>query len=112
LESIKEQFGGDIKPLALRKEGWKQGYSLRICWSRAVSFLDKIKPWLLIKSLQAETVFAWDAIRPRTGKMTNVARAEYQDAVDLLRARMTWLNKKGENSEIDPIEVFLDRGKK
>lgn len=101
LEDIKNEFGGDIQPLSLRKENWKQGYSWRLSWSRAVEFLDKINPWLRIKHLQAQTIFAWNAIRPNSGGQWD------DDALKLLTDRMTWLNKKGDNFGPDPIEAVL-----
>lgn len=98
---LKQQFGGDIKPLSLRKPGWKQGYSWRISWSPAVELLKKLDWHLFVKRQQAATVFAWDEVRPGRGGKWD------QDALDFLQQRMKWLNKKGPSSEPDPIEVVL-----
>lgn len=104
LESFVEQFGGDLNPLALRKEGWEPGWEWRLSWSKAVAFLDAIHPWLKVKTLQAETVFAWDAIRPGSGKN----HTWDQDAQNLLTRRLTWLNKKGPVMEDDPILAVIE----
>ena len=105
LEDLKEQFGGDVKPLSLRKNNWKQGYIWRLSWTRAVDFLDLIYDYLRLKDAQAATVFAWDAIRPGKGhKPTD----EDREAVDFLLERMTWLNAKGTRTTVDPIEQYLE----
>jgi hypothetical protein len=104
LVRVKEKFGGDIQPLALRKKGWKQGYSWRLTWTKAVDFLEVIQPHLILKTRQAETVFAWDAIRLHRGRVAPARRIEHQPAIDLLVKRMTWLNKKGNGTLTDPID--------
>lgn len=114
LQRIRERFGGDIKPLSLRKGNWKQGYSLRISWSKAVEFLSEIHPYLFLKAAQAETVFAWDAIRLGSGKKTLQQKEEYKDSCDLLHRRMRWLNQKGNKDTVDPIdeEIALSTARK
>jgi hypothetical protein len=107
LEELRTSFGGDIKPLALRRKNWKQGWSWRLSWSAAVSFLAEIKPWLQLKNAQAETVFAWDAIRLGRGRVTSAAREEYDDTCALLINRMRWLNRKGPHNDPDPIDAVL-----
>src|SRR5262245_35104342 len=67
LERLRDIFGGDIAPLAYRKDGWKPSYQWRLSWSRAIRFLDAISPWLVIKAPQVELAFAWDAIRMGCG---------------------------------------------
>jgi hypothetical protein len=104
LEKLQQQFGGDIRQLALRRSGWKTGWYWRLSWSRAVAFLDAIYPWLRVKRAQAQTIFAWDAIRVGRGKQSAADRAAYLDAVELLRVRMHWLNKKGGSEQPDPID--------
>jgi hypothetical protein len=103
LEEFKDRFGGDIRALAKRKDGWKQGYYWRLSWTRAVAFLDAISPYLRIKDRQAHTIFAWDAIRLGSGRITKASYAEYQDSCDLLRERIEWLNRKGPNNDPDPV---------
>ena len=107
LYALQKAFGGDVRALSKRKQGWKQGWYWRISWSRAVDFLDRIFPWLRIKSNQASTVFAWDAIRLGSGTATKANRQEYDDSVRLLVDRMRWLNKKGEHDTPDPVEVVI-----
>ena len=107
LKKIQNKFGGDIKPLSYKKENWKQGYSLRISWSKAIDFLSEIYPYLFLKADQAETVFAWDAIRLGSGTKTLKEKQEYKDSCDLLYRRMKWLNQKGNKDTIDPIDEEL-----
>lgn len=102
LLALQEKFGGDIQPLSARKHNWKQGFSWRISWSRAVRFLEQISKYLIIKQRHAHTIFAWDAIRPGSG-----AGHIDVDALDLLVARMKWLNKKGPINGVDPIDQCL-----
>jgi hypothetical protein len=101
LEDLQAKFGGDIKPLSLRKANWKQGYTWRLSNMRAVDFLDAIRPWLRIKDRQADTVFCWAAVRPGKGKRPD------RDATSLLVEHMTWLNRKGVNIEQSPMERAL-----
>ncbi len=101
LEELKNRFGGDIKPLSLRKENWKQGFSLRLTWLNAMKFLTKIYPFLILKRRQAETVFAWDAIRPGRGSDPDF------ETMQLLADQMRWLNKKGLHSEVEPILKYI-----
>ncbi len=89
LEDLQVKFGGDIKPLSLRKSNWKQGWQWRISWTRAVNFLDKINPWLRLKSQQACAVFAWDTVRPGMGNDWDSETRDY------LVSYMKSLNMKG-----------------
>lgn len=98
LELLQEKYGGDINPLSLRKENWKQGYSWRVSWSKAVDLLEKVYPYLIIKRRQAQTVFAWDACRPNN---------EDREALQLLVDQMHWLNKKGNAVSVEPIILAL-----
>lgn len=109
--SIQRRFGGDIRPLSLRKKGWKVGYVLRLGWSVAVNFLDKISPWVVVKAKQLHTVFAWEAIRPHRGKMTKEEQAVYRDCLTLLQDRMAWLNRKGPSFGTDPAVLASKRKK-
>jgi hypothetical protein len=102
LNEFKEKWGGDIKPLSLRKENWKQGYYWRISWAKAVNFLSDIEPYLKIKNRQAHAVFAWDEIRPGMGGKAD------KDSFDFLVSYVHWLNKKGINNEKNPLDVVLE----
>jgi hypothetical protein len=104
LEEMQTAFGGDIKPLSKRKDNWKQGYYLRLSWSKAVDLIAKVQPWLRIKQDQAAAIFAWDAIRLGTGKKTSDERQQYHEAIDFLLAYMTWLNKRGPCLEENPLD--------
>jgi len=89
LQKLKDEFGGDIKPLSLRKINWKQGWAWRLSWTRAVNFLDKISPWLQLKSQQACVVFAWDTVKPGMGNDWDSGARDY------LVSYMRELNRKG-----------------
>lgn len=102
LEKLKEQFGGDINPLSLRKENWKQGWAWRSSWSKSVKFLEDIYPYIFIKKNQIDCVIAWSHIRPGRGKKIN------KETMDFLINEMRWLNKKGINNEIEPLAMELD----
>jgi len=102
LNEFKEKWGGDIKPLSLRKDNWKQGYYWRISWAKAVNFLSDIEPYLKIKNRQAHAVFAWDEIRPGRGNKAD------KDSFDFLVSYVHWLNKKGINNEKNPLDVVLE----
>ena len=106
LKEIQNKFGGDIRKLVGRKKNWKQCYMLRICWSSAVDFLDKISPYLRIKDRQAHTVFAWAAIKPGRGKHSAEVQESYQAVMEMLCDRMKWLNKRGVNNDPDPIDAI------
>lgn len=101
LEALRCQFGGQIYKQCGRRVGWKQGYNWRLSWSSAVEFLDLIRQWLLIKDQQADTIFAWDAMRLGYGKRMD------QEVLELLVHRIKWLNKKGPRTEPDPIDAVL-----
>ena len=101
LNALKDQFGGDINPLSLRKENWAQGYTWRLSWTKAVEFIRRIEPYLFIKDKQAHTILAWDHIRPGRGQKWD------KDALALLQERITWLNAKGIKYGNDPIEAVL-----
>lgn len=102
LNEFKNKWGGDIKQLSLRKDNWKQGYSWRICWSKAVEFLSDIEPYLKIKKHQAHAVFAWNEIRPGKGRKAD------KECLDFLVSYVHWLNKKGINNEKNPLDVVLE----
>ena len=107
LEALQDQFGGRITPLWGRKENWKPCWQWQITWSRAVRFLVGITPWLRLKLPQAQTVFAWNAIKIGPGRKRAAEIAEHDEAVALLVQRMTWLNTRGLRVGDDPIDVFL-----
>lgn len=102
LNEFKKKWGGDIKPLSLKKDNWKQGYYWRISWAKAVNFLSDIEPYLKIKNRQAHAVFAWDEIRPGRGGKAD------KDSFDFLVSYVHWLNKKGINNEKNPLDVVLE----
>jgi hypothetical protein len=106
LEELRQQFGGDIKPLALRRAGWRQGWQWRLSWARAVEFLDRIYRHLRIKRLQAQTVFAWAAVAPGRGREWD------REALALLVDRMRWLNQKGPTIGEDPIAIAMSKAGK
>lgn len=101
LEAIKQRYGGDIHPLALRRKGWKQGWQWRLSSTRAINFLSDISDHLVIKWDQAVTAFAWAECRPGKGQKWE------RDVLDLLVARMRWLNKKGPYRGEDPINPVI-----
>jgi hypothetical protein len=107
LERLKESFGGDIKKLSGRKKGWKQAYVWRLSWSKAVSFLDSIQPWLLNKWRQAEVAFAWDANRLGRGNHDVATKQAVKEANELLIEQLHWLNHRGENNTPEPILLVL-----
>jgi hypothetical protein len=102
LNEFKEKWGGDINPLSLRKDNWKQGYSWRLSWSKAVDFLNEIEPYLKIKNLQAHAVFAWDECRPQRGGKWD------KETVDFLVEYAHFLNKKGISNDINPLHSALN----
>lgn len=102
LQDFQKKWGGDINALSLRKENWKQGYSWRISWAKAVDFLSDIEPYLKIKKYQAHAVFAWDAIRPGRGGKVD------KDSLEFLVSYVHWLNKKGINNEKNPLDIVLE----
>lgn len=108
LEQFKKRFGGDIRPLSKRKSNWKIAYSWRVNWQKAVSFIDAIYPYLIIKTAQAELVFAWAAIKEGTSKRTRFDQ-DHKDTLDFINSRSKWLNKRGVNNEIDPLIPLLER---
>lgn len=105
LDSLKSAFGGYITPLTGRKSGWKQAYAWVINNSKAVDFVARLEPWLRIKHEQVWLLFAWDAIRPGSGKQWS---AEALETLDMLNAQSKWLNHRGEGrTEISPIDAEL-----
>ncbi len=97
LEELKKQFGGDISSNSKGKTGWKKGYNWDIRWSKAIDLLDRVYEYLFIKYQQANVVFAWDAIRPGSGKKWDT------EARNLLVDEMHWLNQKGDIIRQEPI---------
>ena len=117
LQDLAGCFGGNINPLSKRKQGWKKAYSWRITSARAVNFIEKIYPYLRIKDRQAQVVFAWDAIRPGSGRQNAANKAEHDDAVALILEQISWLNKRGQNDSESPMalvaaEIGKGRSKK
>lgn len=107
LDDIQRQFGGDVKPLACRKAGWKQGFQWCLSWSKAVDFLEKVSPWLRVKKQQAATAFAWDAIRIGPGKHGSEKVLEHRHAIDLLVDYLHWLNQKGNPTRENPLNSAI-----
>jgi hypothetical protein len=107
LEMFQKRWGGDIKSSRVKgKPIWKERFTWRLSWSKCVSFLSQVEPFLVIKNKQAHTVFAWDAIRPGKG------RSYEKESVDFLISRMRWINKKGVFHSKDPVEIALSKAGK
>ena len=81
--------------------GWKQGYSWRLSWSKAVDFLSQIEPYLKLKNLQSHAVFAWNEIKPGKGKKAD------KESFDFLVDYVHFLNKKGTNNQENPLDIVL-----
>lgn|SRR5262245_7055895 len=96
LEMLKDQYGGDIYPLSGRHTGWNQAYQWRLSGTKAIDLLDEIYPFLIVKRLQADTAFAWQACRGGRG------RAFDPETAGLLLRRMRWLNTRGPKQGDDP----------
>jgi hypothetical protein len=107
LQMLQQKYGGDIRKLSKQKSNWKTGFYWRVSWVRALEFLEDIRPYLILKARQADTIFAWNAIRLGQGRTTAKKRQEYLDSCEMLVERMHWLNKRGLNNSIDPIDLFL-----
>lgn len=105
LEYLQECFGGDIHALT-RKDGWKQAWQWRLCWSRAIEFVTLIQPWLRIKKPQANIALCWDYHRPGTGGWRN--GNDNREVNEYLRECITYLNKRGEHDLEDPIKRECD----
>lgn len=102
---LQSHFGGDISPLSHKKDGWRQGWSWRLSWTKAVDFLDVIYPYLRIKAQQADVAFAWNATRlGRGGKSSR----EHVEAMEFLIKELTFLNKKGIHNEQDPLDLLTE----
>lgn len=102
LRRLQKDFGGDIYPIVHRKINWKPSWGWRISWKRAVDFCEAIHPYVYVKRDQIDTVIAWKELKE--------GRSRDKDSVDLIIERMHWLNKKGPNSNPDPIDRFLPEG--
>ena len=106
IDEIHQTFGGNVFPVCHRKPHWKPSYEWRLQWSRCVAFLAWISPWLRVKQLQAQTVFAWDAMRPGRGNWRD--ENENAELRDFFIARMHWLNRRGiDDGSPDPVDVVL-----
>lgn len=101
LEWLKSIFGGDIKKLSSRRDGWKQGYCWRISWTRAIEFLSLIAPWSRLKKRQIEIALAWDWSRAGMGQKSEPL------SVDLLVRELHWWNQRGGTSDPNPVSEFL-----
>lgn len=107
LDFFQQTFGGDIKHKK-KRDGWKDAWEWRLQWTKAIDFLSAISPWLQVKNRQASVAFAWDAIRPGSGRKTKHQMLEHQEAVDLLSKQLSWLNKRGPAVSVySPVDLYL-----
>lgn len=93
LQAIQQEYGGDIQRMR-KTQGWKQGYNWRISWTKAVDFLEELSPYLIVKTEQANLVFAWDICREGRGKKFD------KETQDYLVEQMTKLNRRGDDASI------------
>lgn len=96
LATLQEQFEGDLREARGRESAWKPYWIWRLSYRRAVEFLDWIRPELRVKDAQADLVFVWAG-----------SRDAGIDDMDLLVDQMHWLNRKGQHSELEPVELVL-----
>lgn len=108
LERLRSQFGGRIKTLRRVKDPKPQNresYQLVIAWDYAIDFIKLIRPYLVVKTKQADVALEWNAKRNRSrgGQVGKKGRPrsepklteEYRQQMQDLRSRMASLNKKG-----------------
>lgn len=104
LNWLQENLGGRIFKAAKRKDGWKPSYDWRCAWKPATELIERVYPYLKIKDGQARVFFAWDAIRPKKGRLPEAEAKNMADASDLLRRQLKWLNFRGTGRpEISPV---------
>ena len=66
LEIFKEKFGGQIRPLKKMMSQYKQAWLWRIVSRQALSFLEQIIPYLIIKTNQAILAISFQkSLRPQ-----------------------------------------------
>ena len=93
LEEIKRTMGGTMSEVGKRRAGWKPSYALIWTNAAAARVIQKIKPFLLVKSEQSEALLAFDQriragrrVRDAAGRLLPLARRE-------IRFRQTVYNR-------------------
>ena len=105
LESLQKSFGGFIQKGYRPQKHWKQSYHWTISNAKACEFLTKIYAWVCIKKEQIWLVWAWDAIRPGSGRNWD---QNMIDALNLINEQSKWLNWKGvDRPVVSPIDQCL-----
>lgn len=102
LEFVQSIFGGGIYEVKRPNDRWKDAYRLHFNGRLAVTFLGAIHPWLRIKADQALVAFAWAALKDGA-----LGDDDLAPCYGLLEDQLSWLNKRGPNSEIEPIKLAL-----
>lgn len=103
LDFISSIFGGVVRQVTRRNDHWKTAYRLDFINRHASSFLEKIDPWLRIKSNQSTIAMGWEFLRSEGQAKTK----ETWNAYALLERQLTWLNKKGIHNDPEPMLTVL-----
>lgn len=104
ISDLKESFGGHIIMRPPHKLHWKASSHWVLQNGKSVELLEKCYKYLRIKKNQAKCLFLHSAIRPGKGRSWDVEGIE---ACYLLEDQIHWLNKKGINDQIEPMEKEL-----
>lgn len=108
IEILYGEFGGCIRYQKRIKPGWKESFHWVATSNIAMTFLNKVQKYLILKHPQATCLQLYESIRPGKGKRWT---ADSKDARDLLKRQIAWLNKKGNHNEMEPInEVLKEMG--
>ncbi|KKM87911.1 hypothetical protein LCGC14_1264120 [marine sediment metagenome] len=91
---LKAEFGGTLY-CRQRKQGWKNVWAWDARSNKALKFLEAIRPWLLMKTKQADIAIAFQ--RQRAPHVPRSAADKHMDK--MLGKIMTGLNARGTPTE-------------
>src|SRR5881628_3015542 len=105
LEEIKRTTGGTMSVVGQRRAGWKHSYALILTNAAAARVIQKIKPFLLVKSEQSEALLAFDQriragrrVRDAAGRLLPLARREIRFRQTVYN-RVKRMNRRGSEGQ-------------
>jgi hypothetical protein len=95
VEYVQGLFGGTVTALKRSNPKWKPSWHWILTWSRAIYFLEGIRPWIRIKTGQIDVAMQWSVLRPGSGQWRGFKTKARNQEIILLKAQLKWLNHRG-----------------
>ncbi len=116
LKAIQQTTGGTMSAVGQRRAGWKPSYALIWTNAAAARVIQRVKPFLLVKSRQCEALLAFDQriragrrFRDQAGRLLPLSQREVRSR-QALYSRVKRMNRRGPEGQANLSNDALSLG--